>query len=139
MPVTYTATSFLSQPRAVHAGLNSQTFRYNSGSQAISAGDVIFLAKVPYGATLVDVVEHHTDGATSCLVSYGYDATLSAFIASGTGGQVNRLAVGANLGTQFTGSDDAVARYSILKAKKETGSSTTSLKLVGNIQYTMGD
>jgi hypothetical protein len=136
---TYTATSFLREPRLVHAGLNSQTFRYSLGATASSVGDVILLAKLPWGTTLVDFQEEHSTGATAQLLDYGYDSTLSAFLSGATQGQINRLTVKTSVGTQFTGSDDATPRYSILKATVAAGSATTSLKLSGNIQYTFGD
>lgn len=135
---TYTATSFLRSPRLVHAGVNATTFRYNLGATASSNGDVILLAKVPFGTTITELVESHTTGATTQALSFGLDANLSSLIASGAQATANRLSQAA-IGTTVTGSDDAVARYSILKAKVESGTATTSLIINGTVFYTVGD
>lgn len=134
---TYTATSFLVNPRLVHAGVNAQTFRYTL-SAAASLTDCILLAKVPWGATVVELLESHTTGSTAFALDVGYDSSPSAFISAGAQATANRL-IHAGVGTQFSGSDDAQPRYSILKATVASGTMTTSLKIAGMIQYTFGD
>lgn len=145
---TYTSTQYLVGPRSVHAGVNSQTFRYNLGATAASAGDIVLLAKLPVGATITELVEHHTTGATACTVSFGYTSsqttTYSAFISAGAQATMNRLGVAPSstggLGYTVTLSDDATQRFATLTAKLvESGTGTTSLIITGNIQYTIGD
>jgi hypothetical protein len=135
---TLTATSYLREPRQVHVGVIGTTFRYNSGATATSIGDVILLAKVPWGTTITEFVESHTSGATAQGIDFGYDSDVSAFVAAGAQGTANRL-VHRGMSVQFTGSDDASARYSVIKAKVATGTGTTSTIISGNIQYTVGD
>lgn len=143
---TYTATSYLNQPKLLHAGDTVTHFSFNLGATASSAGDVIYLAKIPVGAVIADLVEHHSTGATTQVVSFGYissqSTSLSAFIAGGAQATVNRLNVAPSatggLGYQVTLSDDATQRFAALVAKVESGTATTSLIIQGNIRYTSG-
>lgn len=137
---TLTATSYSNAPRRVHIGDNSVTVRYNSGSTEISASaTTVLLAKIPEGATITEIIEHHTCGAASCPVDIGIDDTLSAFISQGTKGTVNRLGVGANAAYQVDKSDDSVTQYGVLKATFTPGTGTSSVKLNLTVKYSMGD
>lgn len=133
---TLTATSFLREPRLSHEGVTATTFRY--GPFTASTGDVILLAKLPWGTTLVDMLEAHTSGATATTLDFGYDSDLSALMTAVAKATTNQLRQGA-IGAQFTGSDDATLRYSILKALVSGGTDTTSVIIKGNIRYTFGD
>lgn len=135
---TVTATSFLRDPRLLHAGETVVTFRYNSGATALADNDVILLAKLPWGTTLTGFTEAHTTGATARALDFGYDDSQSALVSGGAQATRNSEAQSA-VGLQFTGSDDATQRYSILKAKVASGTATTSLKIAGNIKLTFGD
>lgn len=131
---TYTSTVFANEPKAPHTGVQVVRGQYNFGATASSTGDVVFLAKIPHGATIVDFMENHTTGATTQPVSFGMalggaaggGASFSAFIASGTQAAVNRLSV---LGIPLTVSvsDNRTERWAPLAAKVEGGSATTSL------------
>src|SRR5260221_1807615 len=96
---TLTTTTFANNPpRAVHAGVNSQSGTFNSGSVVFgSAGDTVFLCKLPHGAIILDFIEDHSTGATTSIWSSGLttggpsgQATLSLLIASGSQDTVNR-------------------------------------------------
>ena len=135
---TLTATAFSSPPRAVHAGLNSRTIEYNSGATEISvSATTVFLCKIPHGATIVDLVTHHSSGAATTPVDYGIDATLSAFISQATLGVITRAAVVANIPYKVSVSDLATNRFAILKATATPGTATASLIIKTTVFYTM--
>lgn len=132
---TYTSTVFANNSaKQIHAGVNSVSGQFNLSATASSAGDVIFLAKIPHGAKFVSLEVDHTTGATTQALSYGLatggaaggGASLSAYIASGAQASVLRktvLGVPANVSI----SDLDPNRYGIFAAKVESGTATTSL------------
>jgi hypothetical protein len=134
---TLTATTFALNPRSNERGVISVTGSFNASSALEASAQTIFLCKIPNKATILDTMEHHTTGATSCPVDLGIDSTLSAFGSQGTQGVINRMTVGANVGYQVSLSDDATVNYSILKATPTLASSTTSFKLTYSVSYTM--
>lgn len=135
---TLTASTFAAPPRYIENGEVVRTGSFNSGSTEISnSATTILLCKIPQGARITDLVEHHTTGAGTCPVDYGIDSTLSAFMSQATQGSVNRLSVGANLNYAVSLSDDAAAQYSILKATATPGTATASLKINWCVKYTM--
>lgn len=136
---TLTASTFARSAVRPHAGGQTVTIHgsYNATAAIEASAQTILLAKIPNGAVIQDITEHHTTGATSCPMDFGIDGTLSAFSTQGTQGVVNRLAVGANLNYVCSLSDDAVQNYSILKATPVAASSTTSFKLSWSCSYTV--
>src|SRR5690242_10110264 len=98
---TYTASLFANTPKAVHAGVNAISVNYQNGALTASAGDIIFLAKIPHGARIVEVIEDHSTGATAHAVDIGLatggaaggGASVSIFIAAGAQATKNRLSV----------------------------------------------
>lgn len=139
---TYTSTTWANlQPKAVHAGNQSVSGQIIWGA-ASSTGDVAFLAKIPHGATIVDVIEDHSTGATAQGVKFGYvmgdgsSASYSAFIAAGAQATVNRRSV-VGLPITISCSDDAPQRWANFTAKIASGTSTTSLIVNFTIIYRM--
>jgi hypothetical protein len=138
---TFTSTTFSSQPKALHAGVVSISGQYNHGATASSAGDVIFLCKIPHGATVIDLIEDHTTGATATGVSFGLakghpntTASISCFIAAGAIATVNRRSVvGSAVTISVTDAD--TERYGILCASPATGTQTTSLIINWTLVY----
>ena len=130
---TYTATMFANTPKAIHIGDNSISGQFKFPA-ASSVGDVVFLAKVPHGATIVGIEEDHTTGATAQAVSFGFargaasggGGNASCLIASGAQATVNRGNV-LGLPVTVSVSDTDPLRYAELVAKVESGSATTSL------------
>lgn len=131
---TYTSTVFANnQPKAVHAGNSSVSGQFNLGATASSAGDVIFLAKIPHGAKFISIEVDHSTGATAQALSYGLasggpagSATFSCFIASGAQAAILRKTV-LGVPADVSCSDLDPNRYGILAAKVESGTATTSL------------
>lgn len=146
MPVaTYTCTIFNNAPRAIHAGVNavSGQFMWTATS---TVGDVCFLAKIPHGATIIDLCVDHSTGATAQGLSYGLTrgaaagggANLSCFIASGAQATILRKTV-LGLPVQVSVSDLDPLRYGEFTAKVESGTTTTSLVVNFTIMYRMDD
>lgn len=138
---TYTATIFANAPKAVHAGVNSVSGQFNLGTQAATVGDILYLAKIPHGATIVDVVEDHTNGQGAFAVSIGLasggpggSATFSCFIANGAVNTVNRRNV-AGVPLTVSVSDNDAGRYGVLAAKLESGSLTTNTLINFSVLY----
>src|SRR5690242_15437328 len=94
---TYTATTWSNTPKAVEVGANSVSGQIK-WTAASSVGDIAFLAKIPQGATIIDIIEDHSTGATTQALSFGLDrgaadggtGNSSCFIASGAQATVNR-------------------------------------------------
>jgi hypothetical protein len=134
---TLTSTLYAKDARAIHAGVISVSGSYNASAALEASAQTIFLCKIPNKASILDIIEHHTTGATSCPVDFGIDGTLSAFMSQQTQGTVARASVGANLPYTVSLSDDATANYATLKATPTLASSTTSFKLNFTVLYTM--
>jgi hypothetical protein len=149
---TLTATAFARAPRAVHAGVNSQSIYFNSGATVISnSATTVFLTKIPIGATILDVFGEHTINADTCpvdigiinqQVSSGGTATarfssLSAFISGATKGSRTRASVVNNLPYLVTAADTDVNRYNILAATATPGTAAANLILRYTVLYTM--
>ena len=69
--VTVTSTVFDRQPVANVTGDITVSGQYNSGATDLSVADVIFLAKIPHGATVVEICVDHSNGETAMGVDYG--------------------------------------------------------------------
>jgi hypothetical protein len=134
---TLTATTFAQGPRSNVNGTITRSVQYVASSALEASAQTILLCKIPNKATILDIIEHHTTGATTCPVDIGIDGTLSAFASQATQGVVNRASVGANLPYTVSLSDDAVANFATLKATPTLASSTTSFKLNLTVMYTM--
>jgi hypothetical protein len=139
---TYSCSVMTEQPRRVHAGGNWVHGQINLGASASSAGDILFLAKIPNGAVITDVRVDHSTGATAQGVSYGLAnggtaggvSTLSAFIASGAQA-TNLYAAAGALPYRISCSDNDTLQYGIFAAKVESGTSTTSLIVNFRVGY----
>jgi hypothetical protein len=141
---TYTASLFANTPKAAHTGTNSIVVNYQSGALTSSAGDIIFLAKIPHGARVVEVIEDHSTGATGHAIDIGLatggaaggGASYSAFIAAGAQATKNRLSV-LGIPPVVSVSDGDPNRYGVLAAKcAVTGTATISLMLNVTVLYT---
>lgn len=135
---TLTATQASSgvAARAGITGVDQVTVQYNSGATAISpSATTVFLAKIPHGATILDVIATVSAGSATCPMDVGIDADLSAFITGMTIGTLAR----ATKGVPYTVSvsDAAVTRYGILKATVTPGTLTASVIANVTVLYTM--
>lgn len=143
---TYTATTFNNVPKQVHAGVTSVSGSYNAGATVTSLGDVVFLAKIPHGATIIDLVVDTSTGETACGTDFGlskgYDVgggvSHSCFVTAVAQATVSRLAVrrAAGLGPfRVSCSDSDPVRYGIFSCKPSTGSASASFMVNFSITY----
>lgn len=143
---TYTSTVFTNNaPTQRHTGNTTVAGQYSSGATAHCITDVIFLAKIPHGAQIVEFAVDHSTSETSLGIQYGFASGIS------TGGpQLSILAAELQKATiirknlQFASGTDALrvscsvsdpARYGIFSAAIVTGSCTTSLIINFSITY----
>ncbi len=113
-------------PRAVHAGVNSITAEYDG---AVTIGDVVLLAPLPNGATVLDVI-----GGAGVSLDIGVQGDTSAFAAAVTAGAVGRASVGVPYTVSV--SDDQVAnRFINLVAEANSALASAGIKVT--VLYTM--
>jgi len=147
---TYTATTFNAPAKQVHAGMVNVSGTYNAGSVVTSIGDIIFLAKLPHGATIVDLVIDTSTGETACTtdvgLAKGFDVgggiSMSCFVSGLAMATVSRLAVRrpAGLGPyRISVSDSDPVRYGILACKPAATSASTSYMVNFSITYRCDD
>lgn len=141
---TYTCSVFNNTPKAAHVGNNSV-----SGKMVLpasSVGDIMFLAKVPHGAKIVDFAEYHSNGQTAAALSFGFDRGIAAgggghascLIASGALATMNRMSLAASptgAPLQISLSDADPVRYAVFQAKAESGTFTISVSLGWTLTY----
>ena len=141
---TYTCTVYANaQPKAVHAGNVSVSGKLvHSGT----VGDILFLAKVPHGADIIDFAEYHSNGQTAAAYSFGFDRGIAAggagnascIAASQAVATMNRLTLAASPTGQalrISLSDLDPVRYAALQAKAESGTFTISVSLGWVLTY----
>jgi hypothetical protein len=138
---TYTCTTWTNSPKAVEIG-NSSVSGQVVWTATSTVGDVALLAKIPHGATIIDIIEDHSTGAAAQALSFGLDrgavagggGNSSCFIASGAQATVNRKNV-VGLPITVSVSDNDTNRWASLTAKVESGTTTTSLVVNFTIVY----
>lgn len=141
---TYTSTTFANnQPKGIHAGNQSVSGQINLGATSCSVGDVLFLAKLPAGAMVVDIIVDHTTGSTATGLSYGLasggpagSATFSCFIASLAIATVGRRTVVGVPAVVSLSANDPTG-YGIFSASVASGTMTTSLIVNFTVIYRM--
>lgn len=143
---TYTCTVFNNSPKEVHAG--DQTISGKMVLPASSITDVIFLAKVPHGARIVDFKEYHSNGQTAAVLDFGFTkgiaagggGHLSCLIAAGALATMNRMSLAASptgAPLQISLSDADPVRYTALAALAVSGTFTISVSLGWSLTYRM--
>lgn len=144
---TYTSTVFANLgPKQVHVGNVTVSGQYVGGAATHTVGDIIFLAKIPHGAKIVDIAVDHSTSETALGIDYGLAkggaadgaASYSIFasaLATATVGRISaRRASGSGPITVSVTDSDPV-RYGIFGAKIASGSATTSLIINFSITY----
>lgn len=123
------------QPLAIEKGLNTKVIKYNSGSDSFDASaTTVLLAKIPQGATIVDVHGYHSTGSATAPMDVGIGSSVSAFISAGAQGLINRASKGV-IDYTVSVSADAAVQYEFLKATVTLASATTSVKISVSVNY----
>ncbi len=140
---TYTATTYNTTPKDLQTGVQVVGGRAQ-WTAAGTVGDIVFLAKIPHGATIIDFHEYHTSGQSTATVSFGFDRGIAAggagnasvLIASGVLATENRMVYATNPGpVTISLSDLDPVRYAVLQAKAETGTFTITVSFGWSILY----
>jgi hypothetical protein len=134
--LTATAAASTGVVRALHAGVTSITSTY-SGTTAISpSATAILMAKIPNGATILDIQGSVSSGADTCPFTLGIsNGTASTFA---TGGTVNTVLRGTKgLPYNVSLSDDATPQYVYVTATVVPGTVTTEVEMTVTTLYTM--
>lgn len=147
---TYTSTGYVNNPiKAPHIGNTTIDGRIQ-WTAAGTVGDVLFLAKVPHGARIVDFAEYHTNGQTAAVIKFGFNkgiaagggAHASCLVAAGDVGAMNRMsfaAGGASTPLRISLSDTDPVRYATLIGKAASGTFTISVSLMFSLTYRMDE
>lgn len=144
---TYTSTVFVNnQPKQNATGNVTVAGQYNGSAN--SAGDIIFLAKIPHGARIVEFAVDHSSGETTFGMDYGMasggsiaggGADISQFAAALAKATIIRSNLrGAAAGTVppvVSVSDNSGVRYGIFGCKVGTASATTSWLVNFSVTY----
>lgn len=145
---TLTSTVFANAgAKQTHAGNITVSGQYVSGGTVHTVGDIIFLAKIPHGATIVEFAVDHSTSETALGLDYGMASGGSI---AGGGADISQFATALAKGTiirsnlkRTTGnptqvvsvSDNSGVRYGIFGAKVASGSASTSLIINFSVTY----
>ena len=140
---TLTSTVFDNVLKQVHTGNVTVAGSFSRGATTNTVGDVIFLAKIPHGARIVDMIVDHTCAATALGIEYGLasgaatggGASLSCFSAALAKATIARLAVLGSQNLRVSVSDSDPNRYGIFSAQLSTGTTTESYAINFSITY----
>jgi hypothetical protein len=144
---TYTASVFNNQPKYTQIGNVSVSGKVQ-WTAAGSVGDVLFCAKVPHGAKIVDFCEYHTNGETAAAIKWGFNKGIAAggagnsscLIAAGAVATMNRMSYAAsptNGPVTISLSDADPVRYAVLTGKAASGTFTISVVAAFCLTYRM--
>lgn len=146
---TYTSTTYLNDlPKELHAG----NVTIGGKAQWTAAGtlsDIIFLAKVPHGAQIVDFYEYHTNGQTAAVIDFGFDRGIasggagnaSCLVSGGALATMNRLSLAAapsHVPVAISLSDTDPVRYAVLQGKAVSGTFTLTVSVAWSLTYRVG-
>lgn len=142
---TLTSTVFDNLPlKTVHAGNVTIGGRFAVGaSSGGTVGDIIFLAKIPHGAIVNDIVVDTVTAETAMGVDFGLatgtaaggGASLSCFCSATTKGTVTRITAAGGQNVRVSVSDSDPNRYGIFAAKLASGTTTASYAINFSITY----
>lgn len=140
---TLTSTVFANLPvKRTEIGNVTVGGSYNQGATTNTVSDVVFLAKIPHGAIIVDMYVDTTNGETAMGTCFGLatgtttggGASVSCFAAATALATVGRLRAGAQ-NIRVSVSDSDPNRYGIFAATLSTGTTTASYTINFSITY----
>jgi len=138
---TYTSSVYANRAvKQVHKGNMTVSGQW-TGTAAVTADDVIFLAKIPHGATIVEFQIDHSATATTWACDYGLasgakgggGASLSCFVAALANATITRKNIQNVAGVdkiQVSCSVSDPGRFGIFAAKIGTNTSTTNFPVI---------
>ncbi len=135
---TYTSSVFKNNtPKFSHIADLSVSGKV-AWTAAGSVGDILFCAKVPHGAKIVDFCEYHTSGQTAAAIDWGFNkgvaagggANASCLISGGAIATMNRMSFAASPTKgpiTISLSDLDPVRYATLIGKAASGTFTITV------------
>ncbi len=134
-------------PAAPHIG-NKTVQGKMQWTAAGTVGDILWMAKVPHGARIIDFAEYHSNGQTAAAISFGFDRGIAAggggnkscLMASGAVATMNRFSFAtapSGLPLQISLSDTDPLRYATLVGLAESGTFTISVSVTFSLTYSM--
>ena len=143
---TLTSTVFDSWNKRVEIGNVTVGGTFAQGATTNTLSDVVFLAKVPHGALIVDILCDHTTAQTAMGIKYGLatgtraggGASLSCFtaaVAKATKTRISTMGNVTNNPIRISVSDSDPNRYGIFCATITTGTTTDSYAINFSITY----
>lgn len=142
---TYTTSVYGAQPKYSHIGVLEVSGKF-AWTAAGTVGDIIYAAKVPNGARIVDFHEYHSNGQTAATMDWGFNrgiaagggANASCLVSGGLVAVENRLAFGASpTGGPLTISlsDLDPNGFAVLVGKAAAGTFTISVSGAFSLSY----
>lgn len=136
---TYTSTVYNNLAKFEQVG-NTSVSGQGQWTAAGTVGDILFLAKIPNGAKIVDFYEYHSNGQTAAVLDFGFDRGIAAggagnascLVSGGAVATMNRMSLAAapnNLPITISLSDTDPVRYAVLQAKAVSGTFTISVSV----------
>lgn len=144
---TLTSTVFDNVLKQVHTGNITVGGRFLQGATTNTLSDVVFLAKIPHGAKIVDILCDHATAQTALGIKYGLatgtaaggGASLSCFTAAVAKATITRKSTVGNatagVPVVVSVSDSDPNRYGIFCATLTTGTTTDSYAINFSITY----
>jgi hypothetical protein len=142
---TYTTSVYAAQPKYTHIGVVEVSGKF-AWTAAGSVGDIIYAAKVPNGARIVDFHEYHSNGQTAAAMDWGFNrgiaagggANASCLISGGAVATENRLAFAASPNggpLTISLSDLDPTGFAVLIGKAASGTFTISVSGAFSLLY----
>ncbi len=145
---TYTSTTYKNgQPKFHHIG-DMSIGGVAKWTAAGTVGDILFLAKVPHGARVVDFYEYHTNGQTAAAMDFGFNkgvaagggANISCLVQEGAVATMNRLSLANSPNTgkgpvQISVSDTDPVKYTALVGRATSGTFTITVVVSWALTY----
>jgi hypothetical protein len=144
---TYTASAYNTQPKYVEHGVVEVSGKVQ-WTAAGTVGDILYCAKIPNGARIVDFKEYHTNGETALALDWGFNrgiasgggANASCLVSGGAIATMNRMSYAASpTGGPLTISlsDLDPNGFAVLIGKAASGTATISASVAFSILYRM--
>ncbi len=142
---TYTCSIFANQPKYQEKN-NTTVDGFVQWTAAGTVGDILFCAKVPHGAKIVDFMEYHSNGQTAAAIDWGFNkgiaagggANASCLISGGAVATMNRMSYAAsptNGPLRISLSDADPVRYAVLIGKAASGTFTITVSVAFSLTY----
>lgn len=145
---TYTSSIWeKNPPKSPHIG-NTTVQGKMQWTAAGTVGDILWLAKVPHGARIVDFWEYHSSGQTAAVIDFGFDRGIasggagnkSCLISGGAIATMNRMSAAtfpSGVPLQISLSDTDPLRYATVVGLAVSATFTITISVTFGLTYSM--